>query len=177
MKNYILFLRGINVGGHKKFAKAAQLEILAILGFSNIKVYLHTGNWIFQTSKTKKEIEEAVFGLIFKKYGWEIPILVKNVSEIENILSNCPFSDKNKPKSYYMLLYTSPKEEQITEVKQFKFSGEHYHITPECVYYYSEIGYGKAKMNTNFFEKKLKVTVTARNFNTMMKIKEIAQSL
>ncbi|HBY66302.1 MAG TPA: hypothetical protein DEG69_00135, partial [Flavobacteriaceae bacterium] len=32
MEKHIALLRGINVGGHKKFTKAQQLEILSSLG-------------------------------------------------------------------------------------------------------------------------------------------------
>lgn len=68
--NMVALLRGINVGGHKKFPKADQIEMLNKLGFKDCEVYLHTGNWVFSlpensaleksATEVSKEIETAI---------------------------------------------------------------------------------------------------------------------
>ena len=47
---------------------------------------------------------------------------------------------------------------------------ESFVITMDCIYFFSALGYGRSKFNNNFFERKLKVTATARNYKTMLKL-------
>lgn len=176
MTNHIALLRGINVGGHKKFTKADQLKMLENLGLKNFQVYLHTGNWIFSSSETSGVLSLKIQKSIKKKFGWDVPVLVFKASEILKILNNCPFSEEIKEKSYFTLLAKKPKAGNISELKKYSFPNEEYHLIGQCVYFYPENGAGKAKMSNNFFENKLKVTATSRNFKTMTKIVEMSMS-
>ena len=45
----------------------------------------------------------------------------------------------------------------------------------DCIYFYCAIGYGKAKFNLNYFERKLMVNATARNYKTMLKLISMAE--
>ena len=62
------------------------------------------------------------------------------------------------------------EKEIVDQVREISYRNEEFSITDDCIYFYSAIGYGKAKMNNNFFERKLKVTATARNYKTMLKL-------
>ena len=55
------------------------------------------------------------------------------------------------------------------------YPNEEFVITNNCIYFYCSTGYGNAKYNNKFFERKLKTTATARNYKTMVKL--IAMSL
>ncbi|QIE59441.1 DUF1697 domain-containing protein [Rasiella rasia] len=173
MTQYIALLRGINVGGHKKFLKSEQLEMLAQMGFANAQVYLHTGNWIFSTSTSAQDVSATIVRAIQKKFGWEVPVLVFTTSEIEDIFNNCPFSEDVREKSYFTLLAEVPRKESIDRLQTLSYTGEEFHVTKTCVYFYPEEGAGKAKLNNNIFENKLKVVATSRNYKTMAKLIEI----
>ncbi|RXJ49877.1 hypothetical protein [Gelidibacter gilvus] len=63
-----------------------------------------------------------------------------------------------------------PSIELVKEVSKITYENEEFVIKKECLYFYSASGYGQAKFNWNAFERKLKVTGTARNHNTMVKL-------
>ncbi|WP_339699627.1 DUF1697 domain-containing protein [uncultured Marixanthomonas sp.] len=176
MEKHIALLRGINVGGHKKFPKVEQLAILNELGLINPKVYLHTGNWIFETSETKENLTLKISKAITEKYGWEVPVLVKTPSEIERILQNCPFSEKKKAKSYFVILSEKPNYNLLKEVSPIQYPNEEIIIIDNCIYFYASKGYGRTKFNMNTFEKKLNVKATSRNYNTITKIIALAST-
>ena len=44
------------------------------------------------------------------------------------------------------------------------------------IYFHCPNGYGKSKLSNNFFENKLKVSATTRNFRTTNKLLEMANS-
>lgn len=176
MEKHIALLRGINVGGHKKFPKVEQLAILNELGLINPKVYLHTGNWIFETSETKENLTLKISKAITEKYGWEVPVLVKTPSEIERILQNCPFSEEKKAKSYFVILSEKPNYNLLKEVSTIQYPNEEIIIIDNCIYFYASKGYGRTKFNMNTFENKLNVKATSRNYNTITKIIALAST-
>lgn len=167
MTTYIAFLRGINVGGQKKFLKAQQVELLLNLGFLKSQVYLHTGNWIFQSVDSREVLVQKLSEAMEEMQGWQVPILLKTTKELQEILSACPFKEEEKVKSYFMLLFETPSEEKVKSLSSISLEGEKFAITQECIYLFSSVGFGNSKLNNNFFESKLKVTATTRNFNTI----------
>lgn len=176
MTTYVALLRGINVGGHRKFPKADQLRMLEELGYANAQVYLHTGNWVFSTEENPLDVSETISRAIEKKYGWVVPVLVLPASYFAHIFNGCPFSEKIIEKSYFTVLAKVPALERIAVLKKYDFPGEQYHLSDYCIYFYPSHGAHKAKMSNNFFEDKLKVTATTRNYRTMVKLVELSQN-
>ncbi|WP_299777908.1 DUF1697 domain-containing protein [uncultured Formosa sp.] len=178
MNTYIALLRGINVSGQKKVSMANLQELMTDLGFSNVKTYIQSGNMVFQSSENNSSILEAkISESIFKTFGFEVPVLVKNEMQLQKIFNFNSFSEVEKPASYFTLLSEIPKAELVKSVSKETYKDEVFTITDSCVYSYSKHGYGKAKCNNNFFERKLKVSATTRNFKTMQKLLSLCSDL
>jgi uncharacterized protein (DUF1697 family) len=79
--------------------------------------------------------------------------------------------------SYFTLLNDIPGAEHVCEIQNLKFPNEEFVITDSCVYFYSSVGYGRAKRNNYFFEKKLKITATTRNYKTLTKLLSLCEDL
>lgn len=175
MNTYIALLRGINVGGHKKILMTDLRVLLEELNFKKVQTYIQSGNIVFQSSNGNiSAIENAIKNKILKLYGFEVPVLVKTQQELKSIFNNCPFLEKKKVNSYFMPLFTNPSAKLIKDLNLVKSPNEEFFITENCVYFYCNIGYGKIKFGNNFFERKLKVSATARNYKTMVKLLEMA---
>ncbi|MEZ4795575.1 MAG: DUF1697 domain-containing protein [Flavobacteriaceae bacterium] len=176
MKTYIALLRGINVGGHKKVPMAELRELLTNSGFKNVQTYIQSGNVVFQFQEANTiELENKIAETIQNHFGFEVLVLVKTRPEINCIFNDCPFAEEKKSKSYFMLLHDLPDKELITEASTKTYDGEEYQIIKDCIYYYCEKGYGQAKFNMNFFEKKLNTFATSRNYNTMVKLLSLSK--
>jgi uncharacterized protein (DUF1697 family) len=175
MHTYVAFLRGINVGGQKKILMSDLRSLFEALGFSGVRTYIQSGNVIFSTDKDV-DLAGLIYAAIQEKYDWEVPVFVKTPSELKEILTKCPFAEEKKAKSYFTLLSEAPDPGMIEELQQVSSPNEEFVITPNCIYFYSSIGYGRTKYNTNFIERKLKVKTTARNYRTMLKLSELVQS-
>ncbi len=177
MQSHIALLRGINVSGQKKIKMADLKLLLEDLGFNDVVTYIQSGNVLFnpKAKSVKEDCAEKISEGIKEQFGFEVPVLVKTVSEIEKILAACPFSEEKKIASYFTLLNESPTQELMKEISQLDYSNEEFIITENCVYLFSEKGYGNAKCNNNFFEKKLKVGATTRNYRTLVKLIELTK--
>ena len=174
MQTYIALLRGINVGGHKKILMAELRALLEKLNFKNVQTYIQSGNVVFQSSvEDINSIENTIKDQILNQYNFEVPVLVKTPQELRSIFDSCPFSDDKKVNSYFTLLYSIPSTENIEIVNEVKHLNEAFVVTKNCIYFYSSTGYGRIKYNSNFFEKKLNVIATARNYKTMVKLIEM----
>ncbi|MDC8002936.1 DUF1697 domain-containing protein [Aureisphaera galaxeae] len=173
MKTYIGLLRGINVGGQKKIKMADLRELFESLGFQSVQSYIQSGNVIF--SSEEKELAAKIERAIFDTWGWKVPVFVRTAKEIEAVLANCPYPQEKKEKSYFSLLYDMPSAEKIEAASQISYPNEEFFITEQCIYFYCSTGYGKAKLSNNWFERKLGVSATARNYRTLTKLLELAR--
>ena len=174
MKTYIIFLRGINVSG-QKIIKMADLRQLLGESFEDVKTYVQSGNIVLKSENSKTEVKNLVEDLIKSNYGFDVPALVKTRPEIEEIISSCTFEEGEIEKSYFVLFYSelSKTTEELGNPYQddAKFT-----LTPNCVYLLPLKGYGRCKANNNFFERKLGVIATTRNYNTMLKLLTLSES-
>ena len=174
MQSYIALLRGINVGGKAKLKMTDLKLLLEEIGLEDVVTYIQSGNVVF-ASKNRKGLAERISQEIKKKFGFEVPVLVKTVAEIEKILDDCPFDPEKKESSYFVLLEKPSKKEFVVATEQLEYADEEFVITDNCVYLHCATGYGKAKLNNNLFEKKLKVAATTRNYRTLAKLLELAR--
>ena len=174
MEKQIALLRGINVGGHKKILMTDLKSLFEALGFKEVVTYIQSGNVVFLSSE-EGDLSAKISEGIKAKYGWDVPVLVRNASELESILSNCPFAKEKKERSYFTLFNEAPSEKDIEEVSQLSYPGEEFVITPRCLYFFCATAYGRIKFNMNFIEKKLKLKATSRNYRTFVKLLELAR--
>lgn len=177
MHTYIALLKGINVGGHKKMPMADLREQLTKSGLKQVRTYIQSGNVVFQSELNDLlELEAFLQKTIQSYFGFEVSVLVTTREQLKRIFDDCPFSEEKKIKSYFTLLKHKPGEAIIKMASEKVYEGEEYEIINDCIYFYCASGYGRAKFNINYFERKLGTTATARNYNTMVKLLELSVS-
>ena len=150
--------------------------MLLDLDYNNPQVYIHTGNWVFESTETEEAISITISEAILKKFGWQVPIIVIASSDFKIIFNACPFSEEKKEKSYFTLLAKIPSKENLAVLEGSSFPNEEFQITESCIYFYASISAARVKMNNNYIEKKLKVSATSRNFKTMLKLIALSSS-
>lgn len=178
MKRYIGFFRGINVGGQKKVPMSELREVLTGVGLQDVKTYIQSGNIVFDSNAGSiEELNALIDKSIFDRFRFKVPVLLKSVSEVVDILAKNPYIDQedlSANKVYFVLLFTKPTKESIKGFEQEEYSNEKFKVSQNCVYLYCGQGYGKAKLNNNLVERKLKVEATTRNYRTMTKMVGLA---
>ena len=179
MHTYIALLRGINVSGQKKI-KMADLKVsLEALNFKDVVTYIQSGNIVFKSEiNAIPELERQIHDKILKDFGFEVPVLIKTPEELNYAIHNNPFErdDKYDPKLFAVVfLKDKPKAENIAKLKTYDYSPEAYVLKDKIIYFYAANGAGRAKMTNNFFENKLKVQATSRNWRTTHKLVELSE--
>lgn len=174
MNKYVIFLRGVNVSGKNKIKMADLRVTLEDYGFVNVKTYIQSGNILLNTLLDRKLIMDLVAQLIKDKFKIEVPVVVKKVQELKELVVNDPYANV-EPDTYFVMLLDEPNEKLRQDLKSENYNTETFTITASCVYLLCQKGYGKAKCNNNFFESKLKVMATTRNLKTMKALLALAE--
>ncbi|GJM31627.1 MAG: hypothetical protein DHS20C18_06280 [Saprospiraceae bacterium] len=178
MQTYIALLRGINVSGQKKIKMAELKSHLETLDFEDVQTYIQSGNIVFKAAaKSSKALGQLIEKKLQDKYSFHVPTLVKTPEELDYVLLNNPFledPEKETKRMYVTFLGEEPSPDRIELLKTVDYSPEAYHLDGKNIFFYSPNGYGRAKMNNNFFENKLKVAATTRNWNTVNKLFEMS---
>lgn len=181
MQTYISVLRGINVSGHRVIKMDALKKSYAELGFTNILTYIQSGNVIFQFKKSEHlKIENMIKNKISDEYGFDVPVIVKDARDLKNVIKNNSFlNNKNVDLSKLHVTFLSaiPAKSEVKRIKEIDFSPEEFIICDDILYLYCPGGYGNTKLNNNFFENKLKVKATNRNWKTVNELCKIADSI
>ncbi|MEL6637417.1 MAG: DUF1697 domain-containing protein [Bacteroidota bacterium] len=180
METYIALLRGINVSGQKKIKMADLREQLSGLGLAEVRTYIQSGNIVFRHPATEPQVlAQKIKSQIQADYGFEVPTLVLRPTDLDYVLQHNPFaqdSDKDPSRWYLTFLATAPPAERIATLAQVDYAPEEFVLDGTNIFFYSPKGYGRAKMNNNFFEQKLKVAATTRNWRTINKLWEMCQA-
>ncbi len=178
MGKYIAFLRGINVSGQKKVPMAELRTVLYNGGLTDVKTYIQSGNVVFEGGEfPKKEMEVSIGTLIEEHFGFIVPVLVKSVMDLDQILRNNPYDNLESLESnkvYFVLLFQSPDQEKVSSFKEEHYPNEAWELVGDCIYLKCIKGYGNAKLNNNLIERKLGLIATTRNYRTMKKLCELA---
>jgi uncharacterized protein (DUF1697 family) len=181
MNTYVAILRGINVGGKRMIKMDALKQLFANLGFSNIETYIQSGNVFFQCKKTSEEkLASTIAKEIEKVFSFDVPTIVKNVEELKQIITNNPFTkDKKKLAEYFHVTFlaTTPIKENIDSIAKLNFGNDDFTIIDKAVYLYCPNSYSNSKLTNGFFENKLKVIATTRNWKTCNELVNIAEKM
>ncbi|MDF4203687.1 DUF1697 domain-containing protein [Maribacter sp. SA7] len=177
MITYIAFLRGINVSGKNKIPMIELRELCENIKLQDVQTYIQSGNIVFKSViKSTSELERLIAAAILKRFDLEVPIIVKTVEQLSAILNENPFAsnDENiKKQLYFVLINEKLNIEALSKFRAEVFTNEEFSISDSCIYLKCSAGYGKAKLNNNLIERKLKVRATTRNYKTMNKLLEM----
>lgn len=181
MTTYIAILRGINVSGHRIIKMDALQQLLVSINFQNIHTYIQSGNIIFQYKKTAtKQLEQKIATAITAKFTFDVPVIVREIEEFQQIVSNNPFlKDKTKDITHLHITFLSdkPNPEYFDAIKEGQYQADEFHLVDKAVYLYCPNGYGNTKLTNSFFENKLKVIATTRNLKTTHTLQNMANEI
>lgn len=175
---YIALLRGINVGG--KMLKMADLkEAVAALGFEDVRTYLQSGNMVFKAAKASNaDLADRIASAIQSHKAMDVKIMVRNIHEWDRVIADNPYAQaEEKPKTVHaFILDDQPGKDRIAILRAKEAGSEEWMIAGDALYLHTPDGFGKSVLG-NLVERVLKVPMTARNWNTVKALKELAAGL
>ncbi len=181
MITYVSMIRGINVGGKK--VKMDRLKKLYIsLDFKDVKTYIQSGNVIFKSKESDQlKLSKIIENKINEIFAFDVKVLIRTKKEMDNVINGNPYKQEDFNHIYVTFLSNIPSEKLIKDlnniVEDMVDNTDKYYITKKEIYLFLTNGYGRTKLNNNFFEKKLGTSATTRNWRTVNKLVDLAYDI
>ena len=176
MTKFVAILRGINVGGRRKLPMIELKELFHKLGYSEVKTYIQSGNVIFNAEAEEEEISNAVENAIFEAYNFEVPVICRTAEEFQQSISQNPFYEDaavEVERLHLTFLKQLPEQKQLEKLKEYNFYPDEFLVREKNIFIYCSGKYSDSKLSNSFFENKLKVPATTRNWKTVLKLAEL----
>jgi uncharacterized protein (DUF1697 family) len=171
---HLCLLRGINVSGHNMIKMEVLKSTLEAIGFQNVQTYIQSGNVFVDTDEeSPAKVGFQIKQEIFKAFGHEVPIVVIGKADLEACLKNNPFlkeKEVDTKKLYVAFVSTTLRSDSINDLKISQFKPDEASIDGSRIFIKYAVGAGKTRFDQKYIEKKLSVTATIRNWNTVTQL-------
>ena len=174
---YVLLLRGVNVGKSVQVPMKILKGLLESIGLNNVITYLNSGNAIFESDKTKYEINLLIDKELQKTFKQKISLLIKTKSEIKSIKEAIPkeWSNDQKEQTYVAYLYEDiDKEDIISELPIKKEYMSIIYTKGAIIWNIKRELYNRSQI-TKILSYEGYSKMTTRNVNTARKLAELVE--
>jgi len=165
-------LRGVNLGAHNRIPMADLRRIVEGLGYENPRTLVVSGNVVFGSSDAPgtaaKRIEEA----LAREAGLRVPVLVRTPQELARIVKRNPFGQHAAEGKFHHVIFLSGKADPklVRDVDPEQYLPERFAVHGSEIFHFTPGGMQGAKLTYAFWEKRLGLKATARNWNTVEKL-------
>jgi uncharacterized protein (DUF1697 family) len=175
----IALLRGVNIGGHHKIKMEELRALCQSLKLRDSQTYVQSGNVVFRTEETDalrlaKRLEEA----IERKFGFHADVVLRTTVELKECIARSPFAARKglEPGKLIVTFFASDLEKERCDQIRAIQAQEEIKLAKRELYIYFPDGMGRSKL-VPVLDRTLKKTGTARNWNTVTKLLEMAEAL
>ena len=174
MTVYILLFRG--VGGATQLPTKPLREALTKAGFENVGTYINSGNAYLKTDMPRAEMLKTVAEICEKQFGFTKAIYAPTLAEWKQVIRQNPFEGKFEEGRFLHVswLERTPAKENLDALRALAVQGEGIEVVGKVAYLNTPGGLSSSRLGAKF-DKGLGVPNTARNWNTVLKLKELAE--
>ncbi|MFG3258204.1 DUF1697 domain-containing protein [Streptomyces sp. NPDC048172] len=173
MNSYAALLRGINVGGHKKVPMAELRELIAGLGWTDVRTYLQSGNAVFTTEDPDPgpTLERAIAA----HFGFEVRCLTRTHEELREVAAACPLpaAELDPAKLVVLFLEHEPPQDRFAGFDAGAYEPDEFHLVGRAVYCYFPHGMGRSKLPDALGRVRPALVTTGRNWRTVQRLIEL----
>jgi uncharacterized protein (DUF1697 family) len=172
MGRYVAFLRGINVGGNATIPMAELRTVLAGCGYTEVSTLLNSGNAIFTAPGDRPaEIETEMAAAIEARFGRAVRCLVRTGAELARVLAADPYAGVATDGARYVVAFLAgePDPARLAAIDPDGYLPDRFAAAGREIYIWCPNGLADTKFTHAFFERRLGVAATVRNWNTVRK--------
>lgn len=169
------------MSGQKRIKMDVLKAVYEAMGFDDVRTYIQSGNVIFRHKKVNKSALSAnIEKAINEQFGYPVSVVIREKDELGKIIQSNPFLHRSTielDKLHVTFLSHKPERKHLQEIANVKNSKDECQLSNKEIYLYCPDGYGRTKLTNNYFEKKLGVSATTRNWKTVNKLYELAENV
>jgi uncharacterized protein (DUF1697 family) len=179
MPVYVSMLRAVNVSARNRIPMADLRELFERHGHTDVATYVQSGNVISRSSTRRAgSVERAISTAIADDLGLEVAVLVRAPAQLDRVLDgNRYLAGGADPKFLHVTFLASPPtKSRVAALDEQEYAPDEFHVVGREVFVSCPGGYGRTKINNTWFEKKLGVVATTRNWKTVGQLAALARA-
>jgi uncharacterized protein (DUF1697 family) len=169
----IALLRAVNVAGQNMVGMADLRDLLTQLGFQNVRSVLQSGNLIFDPPRAQKNVEQLLEKESATRLGLQTDFFVRTAAEWDAIIDENPFRKEAKDDPGRLVVLFLKNACDAAALQKAIKGREVARGKGKQLYVSYPDGQGRSKLTNALIEKTLGTRATARNWNTVLKLKHI----
>lgn len=179
MADFVVLLRAINVG-KRQLAMAELRELCSELGYERPETYIASGNLLIDADESAKAVATALEKAIAARFGFAVDLIVRAASDWTTYRDANPFADDPAalPKLVHLALSRDAlRPDAVEALRQRAADGER--IEEACGALWIDFGasgVARSKLTPGFIDKAAGSPVTARNWNTVLRLQEMIEA-
>jgi uncharacterized protein (DUF1697 family) len=177
----VSMLRAVNVGGRNKIKMEALRALYESLKLREVQTYVQSGNVVFKTDELDLvQLAKKIENGIERTFGFRSDVVLRTSSDLREVIAKNPFAkrrDVEPNKLHVHFLASDPGPQGRSDVLKIKTDPEELCIYGRELYIYCPNGMGQSKLSWAAVNKALKLPGTARNWNSVTKLLEMAETL
>lgn len=181
MAVFIAFLRAVNVGGASSIRMEALRGLCPALGLRHATTLLQSGNLVAaHDDGSAGEIAQRLEEAIAQDHPYKPRVIGRSAAELRGMVANNPLppGDARKPNHLLVMpLEREPEDGALARPRERHAGPEEIALVGRDLYLHYVDGIGRSKLTNALIERQLGVQGTARNWNTITKLLELAQEI
>jgi uncharacterized protein (DUF1697 family) len=171
----LCLLRAVNVSGSNMCNMKRLVELTTErLGWGNVKTYLQSGNLAADVpaSLSLDEVAEQLKTLLAGSMKVHSTVVVRTLSELEALVSACPYDTSNPTKVHVFFLASPPTPAALATLAQLQNKDDDFTYDGGSNLFLSyPNGAGRAALTGGVLEKALGVQGTGRNWRSVLSVR------
>lgn len=171
---YLVLLRGINVGGNNIIKMAALKTCFETMGFAEVRTYIQSGNVLFHAVETDTvKLSAMISQAIFETFGYQLRMVIISHKQLKEIVATAPREFGKEPEifRYDVLFFKGPltpvEAMQVISTKE----GVDFVETGKHVLYFSRLSSKSTQSHmTKITAQPMYQQLTIRNWNTTTRL-------
>jgi uncharacterized protein (DUF1697 family) len=180
---FAALLRGINVGTAKRISMADLRSLVEGLGYGAVRTLLNSGNVVFSSARTEPhKAALRIQNALEEKLGVSSRVMVVSAEELSRLVAENPLARiaDNPSRLMVGILADAADREKLAMIVRKDWGREKIVLgsarsAARAFYIWIPDGVIESKLNAAV-SKALRDGVTARNWSTMLKLKELVEA-
>jgi uncharacterized protein (DUF1697 family) len=172
MARLIALLRGSNLGAKRRVPMADLRELVAELGYEDVRTVLQSGNVIFTGAKAKAR--ETLEAGLEDRYGFKVDVVLRTMEEVRAVVENEPFGDEasDLTRLFVVFLPSKPNAAALAALAEKDFAPDKFEAGARELYAWCPEGMQNSGLMRALGKPGLAETATVRNMSTVKKLLE-----
>lgn len=177
--DYLLLMRGINVGGNHRVPMADLRAYLTAAGFTHVRSYINSGNLLLTSTLPVADCVNTIEQVLTTHFDFPIPFCLRDCPGVLADLAQAPTWWGRDPRLRHNALFKLPDYDPHNDdwlLAHLTTDYDQVAITPNVIFWTSTF---KVHFSRSFYSKILGTPLyqqtSTRNYNTTMKLKQLLE--